>query len=87
MPITLQEGEQRQLDVQLTPIPPEPATLSGYVTDAMIAAPIAGALVQLSGDYEYSATTNSEGYYQILDIVPGVYGGLVSAAGYETFAF
>jgi len=85
MPITLGPGEQRELNVALTPTPIPNASLFGYVTDADGGEPIAGALVQLSGGY--SATTNSQGYYQILNIVPGSYSGQVTAAGYEPYTF
>jgi protocatechuate 3,4-dioxygenase beta subunit len=84
MTIILGPGEQRQLNVALLPAPLN-ATLFGYITDAESGGPIAGALVELSGGY--SATTNSQGYYQILNIPPGSYEGQVSAAGYELSTF
>jgi protocatechuate 3,4-dioxygenase beta subunit len=83
--ITLGAGEQRQLDVALVPVPVATATLLGYVTDATTGQPIAGAVVELSGGY--AATTDSQGYYQVLNIVPGSYSGQVSAAGYEPYTF
>lgn len=87
MAITLSEGEIRQLDVQLRPIPLEPARLHGYVTDFDTGAAIAGAHVELDGPYYYSALTNADGYYDIAGIAPGTYNGLVSADGYESYAF
>jgi len=85
MPITLSAGEERQLNVSLTETVIPNASLFGYVTDAQTGSPIVGALVQLSGSY--AATTNSQGYYQILNIVPGTYSGQVTAAGYEPYTF
>ena len=85
MPIILGPGEQRELDVALTPAVIPNATLFGYITDHETGKPIASALVQLSGGY--SAVTNSNGYYQISNIIPGSYSGQVSADGYEPAAF
>ncbi|MGQ9545902.1 MAG: carboxypeptidase regulatory-like domain-containing protein [Dehalococcoidia bacterium] len=87
MPITLQPGERRELDVRLTPIPVPHAMLFGYVTDASTHQPIAGAFIQLSGAYFYSGITNANGYYEIVDIVPGVYDGQVTATGYQPYTF
>ena len=85
MPITLGPGEERQLNVSLSATVIPTASLFGYVTDAETGAPIVGATVQLSGGY--AAITNSQGYYQILDIIPGSYSGQVTAAGYEPYTF
>lgn len=85
MAITLGPGEQRQLNVALTPTPVPNASLFGYVTDDETGQPIPGAQVQLSGGY--FATTNSQGYYQIANIVPGIYTGQVIAAGYDLYTF
>jgi hypothetical protein len=87
MAITLEEGQEVQLNVQLNALPPELARLWGHVTDAVTQAPIAGALIQLIGAYQYSATTDSTGYYEIPEIIPGVYSGEVTANGYEPYAF
>jgi hypothetical protein len=84
MPITLNPGEQRQLDIALIPTPVPNATLFGYVTDAETSLPIQGALIELSGGY--SGVTDSLGYYQ-LEIPPGTYDGLVTAEGYEAAQF
>ena len=87
MPITLGPGEERQLDIGLTPIPVPNASLFGYITDADTLLPIVGALVELIGAGDYSTITNSDGYYQILEIAPGVYSGQITAAGYEPATF
>jgi protocatechuate 3,4-dioxygenase beta subunit len=87
MPIILAPGEQRQLNVGLEPIIVPNASLFGYVTDADDGSPIAGALIELLGPYNYSAVTNSSGYYAIANIVPGTYNGQVTANGYIPFAF
>jgi len=84
MPIILGPGEQRELDVALTPALIPNATLFGYITDGETGKPIAGALVQLSGGY--SSSSNSNGYYQ-LEVPPGSYSGQISAAGYESYTF
>jgi protocatechuate 3,4-dioxygenase beta subunit len=89
MPITLVEGEQRELDVQLSPVPVEPARLFGYITDAETGDPIASAVVRLfqSGIEIYYEATDINGYYDIAGITPGAYDGLIEAAGYieQTF--
>lgn len=87
MTITLAAGETRQLNVALTPLPPEPARLYGYVTDAAMAQPISGALVELTGVVNYSDITDAAGYYDIIGIAPGSYTVRVSAAGYEDAYF
>ena len=84
MPIVLNPGEQRQLDVQLTPLPVESARLWGYVTNAATLAPIAGATVKLIGDQTYQQSTNIDGLYDIHPIVPGTYTVEVSHPDYET---
>jgi len=40
MPVTLSPGESRELNVQMTPLPPPTATLFGTVTDAETGAPV-----------------------------------------------
>lgn len=84
MPIVLNPGEQKQLDVQLTPLPVEPARLSGYVTDADTQAPIAGATVKLIGDQTYQQSTNIDGLYDVSPVIPGTYMVEVSHPDYET---
>lgn len=83
MAITLSPGEQRQLDIALTPTVIPNATLFGYVTDAETGDPIGGALVQVGG---HSTLTDTSGYYQI-EVPPGTYDGQVSADGYELATF
>ena len=59
-------------------VPPEPppglANLYGIITDAETGEPIAGADITVYQDYdtdtsEYHATTDGQGYYQILDML------------------
>jgi len=88
MAITLQPGQQLPLNVQLTPLPVEPATLYGKVTNAETGGNVVGAVVQISGDGgTYSDTTNSSGNYQINNIEPGTYDGLVTHPDYEDKTF
>jgi len=84
MPIVLNPGEQRQLDVQLTPLPIEPARLWGYVVHADTLAPVAGATVKLIGDQTYQQATDIAGLYDISPIIPGTYTVEVSHPEYET---
>lgn len=84
MPITLSPGEQRSLDIQLTPLPIEDARLWGYVTDADTGLPIVGATVKLTGVDTYQQTTLSDGAYDIYPIIPGTYTVEVSHPDYET---
>ena len=82
MPITLNEGQQRELNVQMTPIPSELAVLYGTVTDNSTGMAVIGATVALN-DTGYSALTDIAGFYQIIDIQPGVYAVTVSHPDYE----
>lgn len=89
MSIILNSGEQRQLDTRLTPIPVEPARLFGYVMDANTDSPIASATIQLLVDAEvqYFTQTDTNGYFDIMGIIPGTYNGLVTAPGYINYPF
>jgi len=87
MPITLTAGEQKQLNVSLEPIPVAKARLYGYVTDVSTGAKIVGATVALSGLHSYSDVTDANGYYEISNIEPGTYNGLVTASGYYDAEF
>lgn len=84
MSIVLNPGEQKQLDMQLTPLPAESARLWGYVVNADTFSPIAGATVKLIGNQAYQQSTNIDGLYDISPIVPGTYTVEVSHPDYET---
>lgn len=84
MPITLSPGEQKSLDVPLTPLPIEAARLYGFVHEAVIYTPIVGATVTLVGNATYQGTTGTDGYYDIPNIEPGTYTVEVSHPDYET---
>jgi len=81
MTVQFSEGEVKELNVALTPIPIEPAQLIGQVVDADTSAPIAGVLVEIVG--LASATTASDGSYSIINIPPGSYTVRFMADGYE----
>ena len=85
MPITLSEGQVKELNAGLEPIyvPPEPATLYGVVIDAETGYPIAGVLVSLLGT-ALSAYTGGDGSYEITNIPAGTYSVEFSHADYET---
>lgn len=88
MPITLAAGEQRQLNVSLTPAVVLPAALYGYVTDSVTKRAIAGAVVEIVGTGgTYRDTTDTAGFYEIVGITPGTYSGQVSATGYNPASF
>jgi protocatechuate 3,4-dioxygenase beta subunit len=84
MPIQLEEGETKRLDVQLTSVyaPPQPAILHGYIADAETGEGIAGASVELIG--YVSATTDASGYFKIESIEPGEYLVRISHPDYNT---
>lgn len=84
MPIVLSPGEQKSLDVHLTPLPIESARLYGFVHEAIIFTPIIGATVTLIGAVTYQGTTDGNGYYDISDIEPGSYTVEISHPDYET---
>lgn len=75
--------------------PPEPppgqANLYGFITDAETGEGIPGVDMTVYQDYDtdtavYPATTDSRGYYQILDMLPNVIALMVVYAnGYETY--
>jgi len=56
-------------------------TISGTLTDALTAAPIAGATVSYSGG---SSTTNANGQYSLAGVPPGTYSLTASATGYAS---
>jgi len=88
MAITLGPGEQRLLNVQLTPVPPDPARLYGRVTNSQTGGGVAGAVVQITGTGGgYQGVTNSTGNYDIPGITPGTYDGMVTHPDYETAYF
>jgi uncharacterized protein (TIGR02145 family) len=57
-------------------------SLAGIIYDEINAQPIAGALVEVSGDLSYSGTANANGNYLIEDIEVGIYSVTASAEGY-----
>lgn len=83
MPIELMPGETKRLDAQLTPIyvPPQPATLHGYITNIEIGGGIPGATVELVG--YTSAVSDTAGYFRI-EIEPGEYLVRISHPDYAT---
>lgn len=87
MSITLHEGETKSLNVNLTPIPLEPATLFGTIINADTGTAVIGATVTITGPATYSDTSDSTGAYRITNIIPGAYNGEVSHPDYETAYF
>lgn len=89
MSITLVTGQEYQLSIGLEPIPVAKARLYGTVADADTGTPIQGAVIKLAqgGVTKYQATSSSSGYYNIDNIEPGTYNGLVSATGYGDYVF
>ena len=84
MSITLTAGETKRVDASLTPVyvPPQPATLWGYVTDASTGAGIRDVTVEVVGvPFAYS---DANGRYEILDIPAGTYTVRFSHPDYET---
>ncbi len=60
---------------------PNPGTISGTVTDAGSAAPIAGATVSYSGG---GTTTDGSGHYTLAGVAEGSYTLTASASGYQS---
>ena len=76
---TIEEGTN-SLDIQLTP---NIGTVAGVVTDAGTGMVIPGAIVSIGGGH--TATTDSNGYYEISNIQTGTYPIVVMADGYEDY--
>lgn len=85
MTIHFSEGETKELNVALTPIPLVPASLVGQVVDAETSGPIAGVLIEIVG--LASTTTASDGSYSIINIPPGSYTVRFSHPDYETVEY
>jgi len=85
MTIYFAEGETKELNVALEPIPPVPASLIGQVINAETSEPIAGVLVEIVD--LTSTTTASDGTYSIMDIPPGSYTVRFSHPDYETVEY
>ncbi len=77
--VEIQEGPN-SLDIQLTV---NTGTVAGVVTDASTGAVIPGAIVSIGGGY--TATTDSNGYYEISNIPVGTYPITVMADGYSDY--
>src|SRR5205823_10945643 len=60
---------------------PNPGTITGTVTDAGTAAPLAGATDSYSGG---STTTNASGQYSLASVAEGSYTVTASASGYTS---
>src|SRR5215472_13028490 len=58
-------------------------SISGTAVDET-GAPIAGATVSVSGQQNYSGTTDSKGSFTISNINPGLYTVIVRKAGFDT---
>ena len=89
--VDLEEGEEKQRDFILMPLPQGSATLSGFITEDVglltVWIPISGASVMLTpvNTLQPSMTTTSgeEGDYKFEDVTPGDYTVMVTAEGYE----
>lgn len=76
--VTLSAGTTTTQNFALTP---NRGTITGTVTDAATAAPIAGATVSYSGG---STTSNSSGGYTLANVAEGSYSVSASASGYAS---
>lgn len=85
MTVYFSEGETKELNLDLQPIPPVPASLIGQVIDAETGKPLSSVLVEVVG--LGSVTTASNGTYSIQDIPPGGYTVRFSKDGYQTMEY
>jgi len=85
MTVQFSEGEIKELNVSLQPIPIEPAQLIGQVVDDDTGFLIAGVLVEVVG--LVSTTTASDGSYSIINIPPDSYTIRFSHPDYETVEY
>jgi len=85
MTVQFSEGETKELNVALVPIPPQPASLVGQVIDGSTGEPIPGVLVEILS--LVSITTAVDGTYGIANIPPGSYTVRFSHPDYETVEY
>jgi len=85
MTVHFSEGELKELNINLQPIPPAPASLEGQVIDADTSSPLGGVLVEIVG--LGSVTTASNGTYSIQNIPPGGYTVRFSKEGYQAVEY
>jgi len=85
MTVQFSEGETKELNVILQPIPIVPASLVGQVVDADTSLPIVGVLVEIIG--LASTSTAIDGTYSIINIPPGTYTIRFSHPDYETVEY
>ena len=85
MTIHFSEGEIKELNVVLQPIPVVPASLVGQVIDVDTSLPIVGVLVEIVG--LASTTTVGDGSYSITYIPPGAYTVRFSHPDYVTVEY
>jgi len=85
MTVQFNEGETKELNVALTPIPVEPASLVGQVIDAQTSEPISGVLVEILG--LISTNTGVDGTYGITGIPLGSYTIRFSHPDYQTVEY
>jgi hypothetical protein len=85
MTVIFSEGETKEINVGMEPIPPVLASLVGQVIDAETSEPIAGVLVEILE--LTSITTASDGTYSITDIPPGSYTVRFSHPDYQTVEY
>lgn len=77
--IALDFGDVKTQDIPLVFVPP--GSIGGHVTNAVTGAPIAGAVVTFvstDGAFTYTATTDANGNYIILNVPRGQYNGTAS---------
>ncbi len=63
--------------------PAATSQVSGLVTDNS-GAPVAGAIITLTGPQTYTATSGPQGLYSISSVAPGVYTATVARSGFQT---
>jgi len=83
MPITLESGEQYELNITLTALIVN-GRVFGNISDATTGDPIVGATIQLQGNQSYITASGPTGFYELNDVIPGSYTVTISAVGYET---
>lgn len=82
--VVVEGGSTSQLGRILLMLADDTAALRGTVTDSETAMPLAGAMVEVTGELDTQTQTNAQGAYELLGLPAGSYSIRVSHTGYQS---